>query len=75
MKLMGFRQWISSLREYLDDHIKPVGFGRAAHTRLFRLNTAQNMALRAPLYIAASLILYAATVHFFLADGDLQQRE
>jgi hypothetical protein len=34
MKLMGFRQWIFSLREYLGDYVKPLGFGRAAHTRL-----------------------------------------
>jgi hypothetical protein len=57
MKSMDFRQWIFSLREYLDDYIERVGFGRAAHTRLFRLINMQYMALRTLLYIAASLLL------------------
>jgi hypothetical protein len=49
---MGFRQWIFSMREYLDDYIKIVGFGHAARTRLFRLIYKQNMALCAPLHSA-----------------------
>jgi hypothetical protein len=57
MKSMDFRQWIFLLREYIDDYVKPMGFGQAARTRLFRLINMQNMALRAPMYIAASLLL------------------